>query len=91
MLTTYKFSIQKRKKYMRTTLNIDDWIFQDLLSLTAAKTKTEAVRTALTEYLRMKRKEKLLALRGKVDIDLDWRSLRQAELEEGESYAGRAD
>lgn len=76
---------------MRTTLNIDDWIFQDLLSLTAAKTKTEAVRTALTEYLRMKRKEKLLALRGKVDIDPDWLSLRQAELEEGESYAGRAD
>jgi Arc/MetJ family transcription regulator len=77
---------------MRTTLNIDDWIFQDLLSLTAAKTKTEAVRTALTEYLRMKRKEKLLALRGKVDIDPDdWQSLRQAELEEGESYAGRAD
>ncbi len=76
---------------MRTTLNIDDWIFQDLLSLTAAKTKTEAVRTALTEYLRMKRKEKLLALRGKVDIDQDWQSLRQAELEEGVSYAGRAD
>jgi Arc/MetJ family transcription regulator len=76
---------------MRTTLNIDDWIFQDLLSLTAAKTKTEAVRTALTEYLRMKRKEKLLALRGKVDIAPDWQSLRQAELEEGESYAGRAD
>jgi Arc/MetJ family transcription regulator len=76
---------------MRTTLNIDDWIFQDLLLLTAAKTKTEAVRTALTEYLRMKRKEKLLALRGKVGIDPDWQSLRQAELEEGESYAGRAD
>lgn len=76
---------------MRTTLNIDDWIFQDLLSLTAAKTKTEAVRTALTEYLRMKRKEKLLALRGKVDIDPDWQNLRQAELAEGESYAGRAD
>ncbi len=33
---------------MRTTLNIDDWIFQDLLSLTAAKTKTEAVRTSLS-------------------------------------------
>ena len=74
---------------MRTTLNIDDWIFQDLLHLTAAKTKTEAVRTALKEYLRMKRKEKLLALRGKVDIDPDWQSLRNAETEEGKANVGK--
>jgi len=71
---------------MRTTLNIDDCLFQDLLRLTAAKTKTEAVRTALKEYLRMKRKEKLLALRGKVDIDPDWQSLRNVETEEGQGY-----
>jgi len=73
---------------MRTTLNIDDWIFQDLLSLTAAKTKTEAVRTALTEYLRMKRKEKLLALRGQLNINPDWQSLRMEEIAEGKGYGG---
>ena len=71
---------------MRTTLNIDDCLFQDLLRLTAAKTKTEAARTALKEYLRMKRKEKLLSLRGKVDIDPDWQSLRNVETEEGQGY-----
>lgn len=53
---------------MRTTLNIDDGLFQDVLSITKAKSKTEAVRTALTEFLRMKRKEKILAMRGRVDI-----------------------
>ncbi|XCN71069.1 MAG: type II toxin-antitoxin system VapB family antitoxin [Candidatus Electrothrix aestuarii] len=53
---------------MRTTLNIDDRLFQDVLSITKAKSKTEAVRTALTEFLRMKRKEKILAMRGRVDI-----------------------
>ena len=53
---------------MRTTLNIDDRLFQDVLSITKAKSKTEAVRTALTEFLRMKRKEKILAMRGMVDI-----------------------
>ena len=53
---------------MRTTLNIDDCLFQDVLNITKAKSKTEAVRTALTEFLRMKRKEKILAMRGKVDI-----------------------
>ncbi len=67
---------------MRTTLNIDDYLFHDLLSLTKAKTKTEAVRTALTEYLRIKRKEKVLEMRGKIDIDDNWKELRQREIAE---------
>lgn len=67
---------------MRTTLNIDDCLFQDVLSITKAKTKTEAVRTALTEYLRMKRKEKVLAMRGRLHINADWRELREREITE---------
>ena len=67
---------------MRTTLNIDDCLFHDLLNVTKAKTKTEAVRMALTEYLRMKRKEKVLAMRGKIDIKDDWQKLRQREIAE---------
>lgn len=71
---------------MRTTLNIDDFLFQDLMSITRAKTKTEAVRTALTEYLRMKRKEKVLNMRGKLNINNDWQKLRQQEMTESEEY-----
>ncbi len=67
---------------MRTTLNIDDYLFRDLLNVTKAKTKTEAVRMALTEYLRMKHKEKVLAMRGKLDINDDWQELRQREVTE---------
>jgi len=67
---------------MRTTLNIDDCLFHDLLNVTKVKTKTEAVRMALTEYLRMKRKEKVLAMRGKIDIKDDWQKLRQREIAE---------
>lgn len=67
---------------MRTTLNIDDYLFQDLLNVTKAKTKTEAVRMALTEYLRMKRKETVLAMRGKMNIKDDWQKLRQREIAE---------
>jgi len=67
---------------MRTTLNIDDYLFNDLLKVTKAKNKTEAVRVALTEYLRMKRKEKVLALRGTMDINDDWQNLRQREIAE---------
>ena len=71
---------------MRTTVNIDDTLFQDVLNLTRAKSKTEALRTALTEYLRMKRKEKILAMRGRLDINSDWEKLRQEEIREYEEY-----
>ncbi|MCW5212274.1 type II toxin-antitoxin system VapB family antitoxin, partial [Desulfobulbus sp. TB] len=70
---------------MRTTLNIDDCLFQDVLSITQAKSKTEAVRTALTEFLRMKRKEKILAMRGRVDIRGS-EKLREEEQKEYEAY-----
>ena len=70
---------------MRTTLNIDDCLFQEVMSITKAKSKTEAVRTALTEFLRMKRKEKILAMRGRVDIRGS-EKLRQEELGEYEEY-----
>ena len=71
---------------MRTTLNIDDCLFHDLLNVTRAKTKTEAVRTALTEYLQMKRKEKVLAMRGTLDLGDDWEELRQQEIAEYSSH-----
>ncbi len=67
---------------MRTTINIEDVIFEELLSLTQARTKTEAVRLALREYVRLKRKEELLGLRDRFDIDDTWASLRAAEIEE---------
>ena len=66
---------------MLITLNIDDLLFQDLMSITRAKTKTEAVRTALTEYLRMKRKEKVLNMRGKLNINDEWQELRQQDVQ----------
>ena len=71
---------------MRTTLNVDDGLFHDLLAVTHAKTKTEAVRTALTEYLQMKRREKVLAMRGTLKIGDDWQKLRQREVAE---YSGQ--
>ena len=67
---------------MRTTLNIDDYIFNDLLQLTKAKTRTAAVKTALIDYLRMKRKEKVIAMRGTVDIADKWQEIRQLEINE---------
>jgi Arc/MetJ family transcription regulator len=54
---------------MRTTINIDDGIFAELLRTTGARTKTEAVRIALEEFVRLKTKEELLSLKGRVEIE----------------------
>lgn len=67
---------------MRTTINIDDNLFRDLMSATQSKSKTEAVKTAIIEYLRLKRKERVLSMRGKLDIDDGWKDLRQQEIME---------
>lgn len=67
---------------MRTTINVDDHLFEELIRRTGAHTKTAAVRIALEEFIRLKRKEELLSLRGKVDILDNWRELRQLEIQE---------
>ncbi|MBW8878782.1 MAG: type II toxin-antitoxin system VapB family antitoxin [Acidobacteria bacterium] len=67
---------------MRTTIHVEDALFADLMRLTHAPTKTQAVRDALKEFIRLRRKEELLALRGRLEIEDNWRQLRESELEE---------
>ncbi len=62
---------------MRTTLNIDDDTLASVMKETGASTKTEGVRQALEDYVRRKKIEKLIALKGKVKFDLDWKTLRK--------------
>ncbi|HUT55865.1 MAG TPA: type II toxin-antitoxin system VapB family antitoxin [bacterium] len=62
---------------MRTTINVDDAIIDNLMEVTEAKSKTSAVNKALTDYVRLKRKELLLSLPGKIKIDVDWRKTRE--------------
>lgn len=66
---------------MRTTLNLDESLIQELLKVTGAKTKTEAIRIAILELIRRKNLDKLKSLSGKIHIDLDWRKMEQIELE----------
>ena len=49
---------------------------------TKAQTKTEAVRQALREFVRLKRKEELLGMRDRFEIEDTWAELRASELEE---------
>jgi hypothetical protein len=40
------------------------------------------VRDALKEFIRLRRKEELLALQGRLEIEDNWRQLRESEREE---------
>ena len=62
---------------MRTTININDEVLKFVLKETGASTKTAAVRQALDDFVRRKKIEKLIALKGKVKFNVDWRTLRK--------------
>jgi Arc/MetJ family transcription regulator len=64
---------------MRTTLVLDAETLPELMEITGARTKSEAVRKALEEFIRIKRTEELLSLRGRFDIEDNWRELRELD------------
>lgn len=66
---------------MRATLDIPDSLIKDLLRVTGQKKKTKAICIALGDYIRNRRKEKLLALSGKIEFDLDWQGMEEIEME----------
>ncbi len=67
---------------MRTTLDIDAELIEEAVRLSGRRTKAAAVEAALREYVRLRRKEILLELPGRVRLEEDWRALREAELDE---------
>jgi len=54
---------------MRTTLNIDDELMTALLERNPGASKTEAVEQAIRAYLERDSVERILALRGKIQIE----------------------
>lgn len=74
---------------MRTTMNLNDKFIKELMDVTGARTKTEAIHLAVAEFLRRKKIEGLLALEGKVHLNVDWRELEELELKEMEKQERR--
>ena len=68
---------------MRTTLTINDMQAKDLMQATGQSSAVAAIRLALDDYLRQARKKKVLALRGQVQVEDNWRDLRALEVEVG--------
>lgn len=67
---------------MRTTIQVEDAVFDSVIKMTGARTKTEAVNRALVEYVRLKRKEELIGLSGKLQLREGWKKLRELEKHE---------
>jgi hypothetical protein len=70
---------------MRTTLNLSDTLIAQLMKVSGARTKTEAIHLAISEFIRQKKLAKLRSLSGKLRIDLDWREMEEAEMKSQES------
>jgi Arc/MetJ family transcription regulator len=64
---------------MRTTLTIDDALMREITKETGKKAPLEAIREALQAYVQQQKLKKVLALRGKVDIEDNWRELRKLD------------
>jgi hypothetical protein len=64
---------------MRTTLDLNEKLIRELMDVTAANAKTEAIHQAAAELIRRKTLGQLKSLSGAIHLDLDWKSLEHAE------------
>jgi hypothetical protein len=65
---------------MRTTLDLNEKLIRELMNVTSAKTKTDAIHQAAAELIRRKKLDQLKSLSGVIHLDLDWSKLEQAEI-----------
>ena len=68
---------------IRMTIHLDEQLLADAVHLSGERSRARAVRKAIEEYVRRERGErleKLRALSGKIDLELDdWREFRNRE------------
>ncbi len=74
---------------MRTTLNLDDELVQELMKATRARTKTDAIHQAISDMIRRKKLDKLKSLSGKIRINLDWQKQEDVEIRQQKKLARR--
>jgi hypothetical protein len=66
---------------MRATLNISDELIEEVQKLSGEKSKTRAITIAMEEYIRHKKIQELISLKGKILFDYDWEKEEQIEME----------
>ena len=74
---------------MRTTLDLDEKLIRQLMNVTAAKTKTDAIHQVAAELIRRKKLDQLKSLSGTIHLDLDWKRMEAVELQHQSSLKRR--
>ena len=64
---------------MRSTVTIEKTMLDELLTETHATSKASAVKVAILDYLRRRRKDKIKSMKGKLEFDLTAEELRHFE------------
>lgn len=64
---------------MRATVTIEKDVLDELVKATWAKSKSAAVREIIDEYMRKRRVQKILALKGKLSFELTADEIRHYE------------
>lgn len=67
---------------MRTTLEIDSKLVQEVAALTGEKNKGKAVNIALAAFVRRKRLEELRSLAGTIELVDNLKELEELEIKE---------
>ncbi|MBI5417013.1 type II toxin-antitoxin system VapB family antitoxin [Candidatus Poribacteria bacterium] len=67
---------------MRATLNIPDDLLLEVQKIAGEKSKTKAIIIAIQDFIKRKKLEKLLMLKGKIEIDYNWEKEEKMELNE---------
>ena len=74
---------------MRTTMILDEGLLKELMAVTGAKTRTEAIHLAISEFIRRRKRDGLKDLSGKIRLAENWQDLEEVELKEQEGQRAR--
>ncbi len=64
---------------MRTTLDIPEKLIAEAMALTQAKTKNQLIKDVLEAHIKRIKRQRLIALKGTLDLDIDLDTLRGRE------------
>ncbi|MGB4117356.1 MAG: type II toxin-antitoxin system VapB family antitoxin [Polaromonas sp.] len=64
---------------MRTTLTLDDKVIAQVVKTTGRSNPLDAIRDALQSYLQQEKLKQVIAMRGKLELQDNWRELRQLD------------
>jgi Arc/MetJ family transcription regulator len=66
---------------MRTTINLDPALIEEVTKLTGERNRGKAVNKAMDEFVRHAKIERLIALAGNIDIEDNWEEMEKLELD----------